>query len=96
MTKAKAQQIVLHYPRLDTVLMIEETIKNAKNYPNKAQLFRSLPKKTMYQTYCVIMDYLEESGKIGIDRLGHIAWIWNPELVEKYMAREDLSWRPKK
>jgi hypothetical protein len=50
----------------------------------------------MYQTYQVIFDYLVNSGKIGVDREGHIAWVWNPALVRKYIRREDLAWRPSK
>ena len=76
MTKAKQEQIVLHYPRLDTVLMIEEAIKKAKTYPNKAQLFRSLPKKMMYQTFNLVLEYLEKSNKIFIDKDGSIVWIF--------------------
>lgn len=75
---------LLHYPRLDTVLMVEDAIKNAKEYPSKRSLWTSLPRKTMYQTFNVILDYLEESGKIAIKN-GKVIWIWNPELVEKYI-----------
>ncbi|MCI0527918.1 MAG: hypothetical protein L0Y56_10825, partial [Nitrospira sp.] len=62
----KAVQEVLHYPRLDTVIMVEETIKKAKEYPTKAELLRSLPKKVMYPTFLLILDYLERSNKIYI------------------------------
>jgi len=72
----KAEQIILHYPRLDTVLMIEETIKKAKTYPNKAQLFKRLPKKMMYQTFNLILDYLRKSNKILIDKDGSVVWIF--------------------
>lgn len=75
---------LLHYPRLDTVLMVEEAIKKAKKYPSKRQLWLSLPKKIMYQTFNLILEYLEESGKIVI-KGGKIIWIWNPDLVEKYL-----------
>ena len=75
---------LLHYPRLDTVLMIEEAIKKAKEYPSKRQLWLSLPKKVMYQTFNLVLEYLEESGKIVIKN-GKIIWIWNPELVKKYL-----------
>ena len=75
---------VLHYPRLDTVLMIEEAIKTAKEYPSKRQLWLSLKKKVMYQTFSIIIDYLEASNKIIIDRDGAIIWIWDPELVKRY------------
>ena len=78
------KQQPLHYPRLDTVLMVEETIKKAKEYPSKRKLWLSLPKKIMYQTFSLILEYLEESGKIVIKN-GKIIWIWNPELVEKYL-----------
>ncbi|MFH1752155.1 MAG: hypothetical protein ABH821_04440 [archaeon] len=90
------QTEVIHFPRLDTVLMVEEFVKNHSGEFKKRGLWESLPKKTMYQTYCVIFDYLAESGKIGVDREGCIAWIWNPELVRKYLSRPDLSWRKAK
>jgi ABC-type branched-subunit amino acid transport system substrate-binding protein len=90
------QENILRYPRLDTVLMVEEAIQKAKEYPTKAELLRSLPKKMMYQTFNTIIDYLEYSGKIYIDKDGAIVWIWNPKLVQKYMKRPDLSWRPEK
>ena len=67
---------VLHYPRLDTVLTIEAAIKNAKEYPSKAALWKSLPKKIMYQTFCLILDYLERSNKIIITKDNRIVWIF--------------------
>jgi len=81
------RQQLLHYPRLDTVLMVEEAIKKAKEYPSKRRLWLSLPKKIMYQTFNLILEYLEESGKIVIKN-GRIIWIWNPELVKKYLESE--------
>lgn len=92
----QTQMQILHYPRLDTVLMVENFIKEHSGELKKRSLWESLPKKTMYQTFCVIFDYLANSGKIGVDKQGHIAWIWNPKLVQKYMKRPDLDWRPKK
>ena len=89
---AGAQVQILHYPRLDTVLMVETFIKDNSGEFKKRSLWEKLPKKTMYQTYCVIFDYLLNSCKIGVDREGHIAWIWNPELVRKYINRKDLAW----
>ncbi len=91
-----APKNILRYPRLDTVLMVEEAIQKAEEYPTKAELWRSLPKKTMYQTFNLILDYLEYSGKILIDKDGAIIWIWNPKLVEHYTKRPDLRWRAKK
>jgi hypothetical protein len=85
---------ILRFPRLDTVLMIENTIRTAKEHPTKAELIRSLPKKIMYQKFNLIIDYLEYSGKIYINPDNkRIVWIWNPEIVEKYLKKPELHWR---
>jgi len=80
---------VLHYPRLDTILMVEEAIQNHEDYPTKKQLWQSLPKKVMYQTFNVILDYLQDSGKIII-KDGQIIWIWNPERIRELAAKDLL------
>ena len=84
---------ILHYPQLDTVLMVEEFIKKHSGEYRRKQLWQSLPKKMMYQTFSVVLDYLFESWKIVADREGKIVWIWNPELVKKYMDKKHLIWR---
>jgi len=84
------QENILRYPRLDTVLMVEEAIRNAKDYPTKAKLWKSLPKKMMYQTFNMIIDYLEYSGKILIEKDGSILWIWDPEGVRKLLSKKHL------
>ena len=53
---------ILHYPQLDTVLMVEEFIKEHSGDYKKKSLWEALPRKMMYQTFCVILDYLYESG----------------------------------
>jgi hypothetical protein len=88
---ALEQTRILHYPRLDTVLMVEKFIKENSGEFKKRSLWENLPKKTMYQTYCIIIDYLSESGKIAVDKEGKIAWIYNPELFKKYINRKDLG-----
>lgn len=79
---------ILHYPRLDTVLMVEEAIKNAKEHPMKMELWKSLPKKMMYQTLLLILSYLEESGKIAI-KDKKIIWIYDPN-VDKWIENREL------
>ena len=81
---------ILHYPRLDTVLMVEEFIKKHSGEFKKRSLWEHLPKKMMYQTFQVVYDYLLNSNKIAVDREGKIAWIWNPELVKKYLSKPGL------
>lgn len=84
---------ILHYPRLDTVLMVEKLIYDTSGEFSKKQLWDRLPKKVMYQTFSVILDYLLYSRKISIDREGKIGWIWDPEGVEKLMKKKHLFWR---
>lgn len=81
---------ILRYPRLDTVLMVEDAIRKAKEYPTKAELLRSLRKKVMYQTFSLILDYLEYSGKIYIGEDGKIVWIWDPEGVRRILGNKKL------
>jgi hypothetical protein len=63
-------------------MMVEETLKNSGEYPSKRQLWMQLPKKVMYQTFNLILDYLEDSGKIAFDKDGVILWTHNPGLLE--------------
>ena len=86
------QKAILHYPQLDTVLMVEKFIYDNSGEFKKKSLWEHLPKKMMYQTFCVIIDYLLESGKIAVDNEGKIAWVWDPEGVKRYLAKKDLSW----
>ena len=74
----------MHYPRLDTVIMVEEAIKNLGYYPPRMELWKALPKKVMYQTFSMIIDYLISLGKIIIDKKDNrIVWVWNPELIKR-------------
>jgi len=86
-------ETVHHFPRLDTVLMVEEFIREHSGEHKKKALWSNLPKKMMYQTFNVIYNYLLESGKIARDSDGKICWIWNPELVKKYMSDSSLAVR---
>ncbi len=69
-------QKVLHYPRLDTVLMIEGVVKKAEVAISKSELLRRLPKQVMRQTLNVVLDYLEEKGVIMIGTKG-VLWVHN-------------------
>ena len=74
---------ILHYPQLDTILMVEEFIRNLDRNMNKKQIWVRLPKKTMYQTFCVVLDYLEKSNKITYDIKGNVVWIFNSGINKK-------------
>ena len=66
-----------HYPTLKTMLMIEETLKDADLVISKAELMRRLPRKVMDNTMNVALDYLEDRGMITTSRKG-ILWTYNP------------------
>jgi len=84
---------ILRYPRLDTVLMVEGKVKMHDGEFKKTALWESLPKQMMYQTYCVIIDYLLYSGKISVDSAGKIGWIYYPEKVNALAKDKTLFWR---
>jgi hypothetical protein len=72
-----------HSPTLQSVIMVERTIQKHSQELGKYQLWKHLPKKMMYQTFQTILDYLESSGKIMIDKDGCVIWTYNPNAIEK-------------
>lgn len=66
---------ILHYPKLDSILMVEEAIQNSEDYPTRMELWKSLPKQMQYQTFKLILDYLERSNKIMFND-NKIIWIF--------------------
>jgi len=84
------------YPRLDTILMIEDFIKENDGEYKKKQLWENLPKKMMYQTFSIAIDYLLISGKISVDVEGKIGWIFYPKEAEERLKKARLIWKPKK
>ncbi len=64
-----------HWPTLWTLLMIEKTVKEADLPPKRTELWKSLPRRMMYQTFKRALDYLEASGKILIDKDDRVVWV---------------------
>lgn len=81
------------FPRLDTILMVEEFIKKYDGEFRKKQLWEALPKKIMYPTFSLIIDYLIISEKISVDSEGKIGWIFYPEDIEEKMKKTHLFWK---
>jgi len=84
------QQTILHYPRLDTVLMVEKVLKEADLAISKNELLRRLPKQTMRQTLNVILKYLEEKGLIMTGEKG-VLWIHNENPKMKELLRKSRN-----
>ena len=67
-----------HSPNLNTVIMVEETLKNIdESVISVAELKRRLPRQINHNTLKVILEYLEFSNKIIVTMRG-ITWIHNP------------------
>ena len=78
-------------PTLQTVLMVEKFIDENSGEYKKTELFKKLPKKVMWQTFQVIMEYLESIHKIAYDNEGYVVYIWNPEFYEKIKNRPEIK-----
>lgn len=83
-------QTILHYPRLDTVLMVEEELKKANLALSKNELLRRLPRQVMRQTLNLILNYLEEKGFVMIGKKG-VLWIENNNIKMKKLIKESIE-----
>ena len=80
-------------PTLQTVLMVEKFIDEHSGEFRKTELFNNLPRKVMWQTFQVIIEYLRSINKIALDNEGYVVYIWSPEFAAKYKDRDDLTWK---
>jgi hypothetical protein len=66
-----------HWPTLNTVIMVERSLKNCKESVIRiAELKKILPKQVNHNTLIIILKYLQESNKILVT-LDGITWIHN-------------------
>ena len=82
------EEIITRSPRLETIIMVEKFIKENSGEFKKTDLLNNLPKKMMWGTFNIILKYLYENNKIGIDKEGYIIYIWNPELIKRLINRK--------
>ena len=88
----KIEQKPLHWPTLNTVIMVEDTLKKMnESVVNIAELKRKLPRQVNHTTLMVILEYLERSNKIAVTLKG-ITWIENnnPNLKRAIMRGIEL------
>lgn len=68
-----------HWPTLNTVIMVEDTLKKLKEeVVSVAELKRKLPRQVNHITLMIILDYLEKSKKIEA-KLKGVSWRKNLE-----------------
>jgi len=82
---------IVRSPTLGTVLMIERTIKEHSGEFNRTEIWKKLPKKVMWQTYLIVLNYLEDINKIAFDRNGTVGYIWNPKLTKILSKRKEVK-----
>jgi len=82
---------VARSPTLQTVLMVEKFIEEHSSEYKKTELFNKLPKKVMWQTFQVIIEYLVRSYRIIIEKDGRVTYIWNPKLLQRIMNMPDIK-----
>lgn len=80
-------KIIARSPRLDTVVMVERFIKEHSGEYKKTELLHKLPKKMMWGTFNVVLQYLWDNNKIGTDKNDYIVYIWNPALAKQFINR---------
>lgn len=86
--KIKTINSLARSPTLETVLMVENIIEKFSGELNRTELWKRLPKKVMWQTYLVILDYLQSINKIAISKEGILVYIWSPNSAKKFMNRK--------
>lgn len=80
-----------HSPTLNTVFMVEETLKKMdESVISVAELKRRLPKQINHNTLKLILEYLEESNKIAVTMKG-ITWIHNTNPKLRKSIKEGLE-----
>lgn len=88
--RTQEEQQHRHSPTLNTVLMVEDVLQEAREVMTLAQIKRRLPKKVMHQTLTRIIDYLQASGKVVIGTKG-ILWIYTPRDELRRLAEGGLQ-----
>jgi hypothetical protein len=86
-----AIQKLEHAPTLNTVIMVENTLKNMKgSVITVAELKRKLPRQVNHNTLKIVLMYLEESNKIAVTMKG-LTWIHNTNSLLKKAIRKGLE-----
>ncbi len=88
----ETQEKQVHWPTLNTVMMVENTLKNInESIISIAELKRKLPRQVNHNTLMIILHYLEKSNKIASTLKG-ITWIHheNPNLKKAILEGMEL------
>ncbi len=88
MSQETVHKKIIHWPTLNTVMMVEDTLKKAdESLISIAELKRKLPRQVNHNTLMLILQYLERSGKIVVGLKG-IAWVYTDSRTLKELIRK--------
>lgn len=91
MAKQIMEQKFRHSPTLNTVVMVEDVIKNAENsIITIPEIKRALPRQVNHNMLKLILEYLEESGKIFVSLKG-ITWTHSTNSVLRNAISKGLE-----
>ncbi len=82
---------ISHSPNLDTIQMVEDIIRKAKEVISVAEIKRRLPRKVNHNTLKIILGYLQNSGKIEFTVNG-VVWIFLPREDIKEILSKGRTW----
>ncbi len=89
--KTKHEEKIQNSPTLNTILMVESIIRDAKEVLTVAELKRRLPRKVHHYTLKSILSYLQDSGKIEFTPNG-VVWMFMPREDLKLILRKGRTW----
>jgi hypothetical protein len=77
-----------HDPRLASIEMVEDVLKNHHEFASKSALQRALPRTIQTQTFNRILNYLEKSHKIIFTTDRAVVWIFSSDSQLKKVWQE--------
>ena len=91
MSQIIKQGKIVHWPTLNTVIMVEDILKNIdESVISIAELKRILPRQVNHNTLMLILRYLEKSNKIVVTLKG-ITCVKNTNLNLKKAILEGME-----
>ena len=80
-----------HDPRLASIEMVEDILKERHEFASKSALQRALPRTIQTQTFNRILEYLEKSKKIIFTKDRAVVWIFSSDPKLKKVWEESVQ-----
>lgn len=80
-----------HDPRLASIEMVEDILKEYHEFASKSALQRALPRTIQIQTFNRILEYLEKSNKIIFTKDRAVVWIFSSDPKLKKVWEESVQ-----